>query len=538
MCLRCRAAPLPTTLGEDGRGGGLYSMGMCRFLSIVVIAFYLSGCAVGPDYMTPDFKVPMQFSAFRSAPPRIAGPGIDAVANLAQWWRVFRDQELNSLVERTVRANPDIEIALTRVQETRERQIVVLGGALPQVGISSAVAGGSGSDSVKGRIAQSLDAGNNTTGFSELTQMSGFDANWELDLFGKYRRLLEAARYDTDAAVALRSVVLISVVAEVARNYVVLRGVQAQVAVVKANIERAEKTVDLVQTRFNRGLTNEFDVTLAKRELGTLQAELPPLTAAIADAESRIALLLGTYSADVVGELQRPRKIPQTPARLRAGQPIELLRRRPDILQAERELASATALIGAAMADLFPRVAVIAGVGLESGRSAGGAARAYNGPIWSVGPGAYWPFLDFGRLDALIDIQEFRTHELLVNYKKTILAAVEEVDNAIKQYRALLERQRDLGTALSESRQAVVLATERYDRGLTDFLNVLDAQRQDFELEDQYVIAQQAAAVEFVFLYKALGGGWELYQDLPPIPEPQPAVVATFRRLSATIPWN
>jgi outer membrane protein TolC len=262
------------------------------------------------------------------------------------------------------------------------------------------------------------------------------------------------------------------------------------------------------------------------------------LTAGIADAESRIALLLGTYSQDVVGELQRPRKIPRTPARLRTGQPVDLLRRRPDIEQAERELASATALIGAATADLFPRVALIAGVGLEGGRSTGGNTRPYSGPIWSVGPGAYWPFLDFGRLDALIDIQEFRTHELLVNYKKTILVAVEEVDNAIKQYRALLERQHDLGIALDQSRRAVDLATERYERGLTDFLNVLDAQRQEFELEDQYVIAQQVAAVEFVFLYKALGGGWELYQDLPPIPEPQPAVLATFRRLSTTIPWN
>jgi NodT family efflux transporter outer membrane factor (OMF) lipoprotein len=517
---------------------GAYSMGICRFFFVIAAAAYLSGCAVGPDYMTPDIRVPIQFSAFRAAAPTAAGTDTTAAENLTQWWRVFRDPELNLLVERAVKANPDLEIALTRVQEARERQIVVVGGALPQVAISSAVGGGSGTDSVKGRVAQSLDAGENTTGFSEITQVSGFDSSWELDLFGKYRRQLEAARHDTEAAIALRSVVLIAVVAEVARSYVVLRGFQAQVAVVKDNIGRAAKTVDLVQTRFNRGLTNEYDVTLAKRELATLQAEVPPLTAAIADAESRIALLLGTYSEEVVGELRRPRKIPQTPARLRTGQPIDLLKRRPDIQQAERELASATALIGAATADLFPRVAVIAGVGLEGGRSVGGKTQAYNGPVWSVGPGAYWPLLDFGRLDALIDIQEFRAHELLVNYKKAILAAVEEVDNAIKQYRALLERQRDLGIALDQSRRAVDLATERYERGLTDFLNVLDAQRQEFELEDQYVIAQQAAAVEFVFLYKALGGGWELYQDLPPIPEPQPAVLATFRRLSVGIPWN
>jgi NodT family efflux transporter outer membrane factor (OMF) lipoprotein len=517
---------------------GAYAMGICRSFSIVAAVLCVCGCAVGPDYEIPNFRVPIQFSAFRPAAPTVASKGAAPAADLTQWWRVFRDPELNSLVERAVRANLDIEIALTRVQEAREREIVVLGAALPTVGIASSVSGGSGPNSVKGRVPQSLNAGINTTGFSEVTQMSGFDANWELDLFGKYRRQFEAARYDTEAAVAMRSAVLIAVEAAVARSYVDLRGLQAQAAVVKENIGLAEKTVDLVQTRFNRGLTNEFDVTLAKRELATLQAQLPPLTAAIAVAESQIALLLGIYSQDVVGELERARKIPRTPARLRAGQPVDLLRRRPDVQQAERELASATALIGAATADLFPRVGVIAGVGLESGRSAGGSTPAFNGPIWSVGPAAYWPFLDFGRLDALIDIQEFRAHELLVNYKKIIIVAVEEVYTAIKQYRALVERQRDLGKAVDESRQAVDLATERYERGLTDFLNVLDAQRQEFDLEYQYVVAQQAAAVEFVFLYKALGGGWELYQDLPPIPEPQPAVVATFRRLSTTIPWN
>ena len=516
---------------------GAYLMGTCRFLFIVGAAAYLSGCAVGPDYVTPDFRVPTQFSALRTPTPPAAAPDVAPTANLAQWWRVFRDPELNLLVERAVAANPDIEIALSRVHEAREREIVVLGAALPQIGLSGGAGIGSGSDSVKGRIPQSLDAGENTTGLTEITGVAGFDATWELDLFGKYRRQLEAARYDTEASIALRNGVLIAVVAEVARSYVILRGLQAQVAVVKNNIGVAQKTVDLVQTRFNRGLTNEFDVTLAKRELATLEAELPPLIAAIADSESRIAVLLGTFSQDIVGELRRPRKIPRTPARLRTGQPIDLLRRRPDLQQAERELASATALIGAATADLFPSAFLITGVGLEGGRASGGSTRPFSGPIWSFGPGAYWPFLDFGRLDALIDIQEFRAHELLVNYKKTIVVAVEEVDNAIKQYRALLERQRDLGNALDQSRRAVELATERYERGLTDFLNVLDAQRQEFGLEDQYVIAQQAAAVEFVFLYKSLGGGWELYQDLPPIPEPQPAILATFRRFSK-IPWN
>ena len=320
--------------------------------------------------------------------------------------------------------------------------------------------------------------------------------------------------------------------ADVARNYVELRGLQARAKVAHENIAVAQKTVDLVQTRFNRGLTNELDVTLAKRELATLQAQLPALIAAISDAESRIALLLGTYSSQVSGELDRPRDIPHSSARLRPGQPVELLRRRPDIRQAERELASATALVGASIADLFPRVLLTAAVGAQGGPSSGGHTKQFHGTIWSLGPGAYWPLLDFGQLDAQINVQEFRAHELLVNYQKTILAALEDVDTAINRYRAALQELRKLEDALAESEKAVDLAKERYERGLTDFLNVLDAQREEYGLEDQVVTAKQSVAVQFVAVYKALGGGWELYETLPPVPKPQPAILATFRGLS------
>jgi outer membrane protein TolC len=177
-------------------------------------------------------------------------------------------------------------------------------------------------------------------------------------------------------------------------------------------------------------------------------------------------------------------------------------------------------------------VLLTAAVGAQGGPSSGGKTRPFHGAIWSVGPGAYWPLLDFGQLDAQIDVQEFRAYELLVNYRKTILAAVEDVDTAINRYRAALQLLRRLEDALAESEKAVDLAKERYERGLTDFLNVLDAQREQYGLEDQVVTAKQSVAVQFVALYKALGGGWELYETLPPVPKPQPAILATFRRLS------
>ena len=315
------------------------------------------------------------------------------------------------------------------------------------------------------------------------------------------------------------------------RNYIEIRALRLRLEIARDAVKTAQKTVNLVQSRYNRGLTNELDLTLAKRQLATIQARLPDLASAISHAESRLSPLVGGYTADILGEMRISAGLPRVPSRLRAGVPADLLRRRPDIRQAERAIASANASIGMATANLFPTVMFTAGFGAQGGDPTGKPPHISN-PIWSAGPGGYWPFLDFGRLDALINIQEFKEHEAIINYKRTILTAVAEVDDAIKQYRAQQQRQRDLANALAQSRRAVDLATERYERGLTDFLNVLDAQRQEYEIEDQSAIAQQAVVTQYIALYKALGGGWELYDVLPPVPEPQPAVVATVRRLT------
>jgi NodT family efflux transporter outer membrane factor (OMF) lipoprotein len=488
----------------------------------------LMGCAVGPDYATPNVAVPNSFSTIE-ARSALNGTTADDVEG---WWQTLDDPELNSLIQRAIRANPDILIALARVQESRERQAAVVSSALPQVSASAGAARSSGNEAVKGRIAPSLDAGTNGRGLKEITEVAGFDAVWELDLFGKYRRAFEATRYDTQVAREARNAVLITVVAEVARNYVLLRGLQARATVAEDNIARAKQTANVTQSQYTLGISDEYPVTLAKRELATLQAGLPPLIAGITEAEARIAILLGTFLHDIDNELRQPAAIPRTPAKIQPGRPVDLLRRRPDIRQAERALAAATARIGVATADLFPRVALISGVGVEGGNASGGSVSPYHGPIWSVGPGLYWPLLDFGRLDALINVAEFQAQALLVDYRRAIVAAVGDVDQAIKRYSAELDRLRSLGVARDESRRAVTLARERYDRGLTDFLNVLDAERQEYDLEDQYAAEQQSVAVQFVALCKALGGGWELYQALPPIPKPRPAIMATFPRLS------
>jgi NodT family efflux transporter outer membrane factor (OMF) lipoprotein len=503
--------------------------GACRAGLVIGAALWFSGCAVGPDYDVPVIPVPKLFGSASLEP---GSPTPPARADYVRWWQILHDQELNSLIERAVLYNPDLEIALGRVQEARTQEIVVVNAMLPKVGGNAAAALGSGTDNTKGRAADSLRAGDASTGLKGINRIAGFDAGWELDFFGKYQRLLEATVDDAEAQNDLRNEVLITVIADVARYYFDIRGLQARLQIARNNVATGQKLVEVLTTRFDRGLSNELDLTLARRELATLQAQIPQLTAAISAVESQLALLVGTYAGEIDPELRRNAKLPHTPERLRAGVPIDLLRRRPDIRAAERQLAAATARIGVATADLFPSVALTAGFGAQGGTRSGPTAPLIHGPIWSVGPGAYWPLLDFGRLDALIHIQEFRAQESAANYRKTILGAVEDVDQAVKQYRFDEAQLKALARALTASQRAVDLATERYERGVTDFLNVLDAERQEFILQDRNAVAEEAIVIQFVAFYKALGGGWELFDSLPPLPDSQPALIATVRRLT------
>jgi outer membrane protein TolC len=240
-------------------------------------------------------------------------------------------------------------------------------------------------------------------------------------------------------------------------------------------------------------------------------------------------VLLGEYPESVVQELAKPTLIPSMPGAASPGVPLDLLKRRPDIQQAERELASATARIGVATANLFPQVSLVASIGSQS--QGWGTTPDIGKHIWSFGPGAVWPLLDFGALDAEVDIADLQAHLQLLNYRRTIISAVQEVDTALDAYGAEQDRLKNLGDAMVAGQRAVDLATERYNRGLTDFLNVVDAERQFDDLQLQYAVAQVAQGEQFVQLYKSLGGGWQEYQAIPAIRRPQPAVIAAFRRV-------
>ena len=491
----------------------------------------LASCAVGPNYHTPAMEMPAHYAASDApltpaAPPTASANG---AVDVSAWWHALQDPQLDALIERAISGNPDLAVALDRLQAARELEAAVIGAVLPVAEASGGAAHGTGSDLARGRASQTLVSADNTSGVTHINEIGGFDAIWELDLFGKYRREIEATRYDTQASLAARNAVLIAVVADVARAYVDLRGLQVRASVLTAAISTLRESQRIVTIRYQRGITNELDVTLATRELASLEAQAAPLEAQIHAAQYTIATLLGLYPEQLVQELRTAAMVPAVPSGLDAGLPLDLLKRRPDVQEAERSLAGAHARIGVATASLFPAVALTGAVGFQ--KQSQGSLPQLGQHIWSAGPAAAWPLLDFGSLDAEVEIADLRTRALLVGYKQTIQAAVREVDTSFDAYGADQQSLEKLETALIASQRAVTLANERYERGLTDYLNVVDAERQEYEIEAQYTSAQVAVAEEFIAFYRSLGGGWENYQSLPPIHHPEPAIVAMFARL-------
>jgi NodT family efflux transporter outer membrane factor (OMF) lipoprotein len=500
---------------------------------LALSASLVTACAVGPNYRTPKVPTPGGYAERAGAAAPVSRPAGAASAapvavDLTAWWHALKDPELDSLVERAISGNPDVIIALDRLQAARTFEAGIIGTVLPTAEAAGGGGRGTGSDLARGRAPQSQISATNTSGLQHINEVGGFDGVWELDIFGKYRREIEAARYDTEATRAARNSVLVAVIADVARAYVDLRGLQVRASVLNAAIAVLRESLRIVSIRYDRGITNELDVTLATRELATLEAQAAPVDAQVRAAEYTLAVLLGVYPEDIVKELSVTAMVPSVPDAVALGLPVELLRRRPDVQQAERELAGANARIGIATADLFPSIFVSGSVGFQRQDAPGLPIIGQH--IWSAGPGALWPLLDFGQLDAQVEIATLQTRALLTNYKRTIQEAVREVDSNAGLYAAQQLSLSKLETALTASQRAVTLANERYERGLTDYLNVVDAERAQYDIEEQYAATQVAAAEEFIELYRSLGGGWEHYQSLPPIHRPEPAVIAMFQR--------
>ncbi len=336
---------------------------------------------------------------------------------------------------------------------------------------------------------------------------AGFDASWEIDVFGATRRAVEAATADLQAQQEARRDALVTLLGEVATNYVELRGLQREIDIAEANIKSQQETVGLTQSRFKAGLATDLDVARAEAQVETTRSTVPTFRTSLKQSMHRLGVLLAQDPDSLSAELAPDKPIPVAPTDLPVGLPSELLRRRPDVRRAERQLAAATARSGEAVAELFPRFSLTGSFGFQSQelKSLANSKSAF----WNFGPTISWPIFDAGKLWANVKIQNAREQEALIQYKQIVLTALEDVDNALVALEQQQERRKSLRAAVAADQRAVDLSEQLYSKGLADFLNVLDAQRALFAVQDELVQSESMVSSDLVALYKALGGGWE-----------------------------
>lgn len=463
-------------------------MSLIRTLLMAASAATLAACAVGPTYRAP-IEAPVTFTAVDPALVTTAAPV------QAQWWTGLGDPELNRLVDRALANNLDLRIAVARVREARALFRDVQLDQLPQVGVGAGYS----------RSRQQSPGFSSQRTTVEQADV-GFDAAWEIDLFGRVRHQVAAARAEAEATKADLQNVRITVAAEVARNYLELRGAQTRRAVAEENARTQRDTLRLTQIRFDVGPGDPVDVESAKARLNATEAAIPTLRIAEAQAAHRLAVLLGERPGALAAALAAtPEARVQAPAAIAIGDASTFLRRRPDVQAAERRLAAETARTGVATADLFPRVSVTGFVGFLSG-DLGGLFKS-GSQAWAVTPTVSWAGLDMGSARARLRAQEARSDASLALYEQTALRAVEDLQNALVAYRERQAQVLSLAQQVAASRRAAELAHIRYKEGRIDFLRVLDAERTRLEAEDGLAAAQTAANVDVVMIHKALGGG-------------------------------
>ncbi|HTX20313.1 MAG TPA: efflux transporter outer membrane subunit [Candidatus Aquilonibacter sp.] len=469
---------------------------------VALLAVVAAGCAVGPNYQRPAVSAPTHWSE------PLTGGETNAPASLTAWWKNFHDAELDSLIDRAVQSNLDLQIAQARVREARAEYTVKIADFLPTVDGSGSYARTETSHHQP--VLGSLSIPSNVP-FDNDVYQAGFDASWELDVFGGKRRAAEAAKAQVQASEYGRRATLVTLLGEVARNYVDVRGCQRRLAIANENIAAQEKALAITRDRYTNGLTSDLDVQQAATLLATTRAEIPTLNTLLQASIHRLGVLLGQSPGALQAELTRVAPIPGAPPVVPVGLPSDLLLRRPDVQQAERQLAAATADIGVAKADLFPKFYLTGVAGFES-ISAGDWFSA-GSRFWSAGPTVQWWIFDAGRIRANIRVQNARQEQALAVYEKTVLTAFEDVENGLVAYANEQTRRRSLEDAVASSRKSLELADKLYANGLTDFLNVLDAERSLYQAQDALVQSDHTVSTDVVALYKSLGGGWETAEN-------------------------
>lgn len=463
-------------------------------LSLVLSALWfmgLAGCAaVGPDYVPTEGNVP---DAWHTK----LGQGVSGETpdprQLASWWTKLEDPILTDLIVQAVSNNLDLKQALAKVREARARRGISQAGQFPML------------DAI-GSASRSKGSENSGSGATRSSYAVGFDAGWEVDIFGGVRRAVEAADADLAASREDSRDVLVTLAAEVALNYLDIRTVQTRIAVAEGNLIIQQQTFDLIQLQCQVGLSNELVLQQARSNLERTRSQIPVLRSGLEETKNRLAVLTGRIPGEVHELLAERQPIPVIPPTVAVGVPAETLRQRPDIRRAERNLAAQTARIGMATADLYPKFRLAGSIGLESLKSADLFESASE--TWGIGPSVSWNVFDAGAVRQNIEVQSAIQEQYLLAYEAAVLAALEEVENALTAYGEEQLRRQSLLAAVDAASQAEALARNQYDAGMVDFTTVLDSQRSLLSFEDQLAVSDGTVTSNLIRLYKALGGGW------------------------------
>jgi NodT family efflux transporter outer membrane factor (OMF) lipoprotein len=483
-----------------------------RIFAALLVPLLAAGCSVGPNFVPPDPQLPeTSFTGDRGA---VADARLPPPTD-PEWWGVFRDPILTDLERRVAAANLDVRTATIRLAESRFQRGVTAAAQLPSLNgdakYTRELYSQNGIVSLLGAL---TPAGTPLVVPAINDYNVGFDASWELDLWGKVRRQVEAADAAVDQAADQRRDALVSSLAELARDYIQLRGVQTQIKIADDNLKVDRDVLGLAQERTQRGLQNGLDVENAAAQVESIRAQIPALEQQESQYVNALSLLLDQPPGALKAELARPHSEPAAPPRVPLGIPSELARRRPDIRAAETQLHAATANIGVAVGAFYPTVQLNGTVGLD--------ALDYTN-LWKgsslqymVGPSISLPIFAGGRLRNTLELRDAQQQEAAIAYHKTVLQAWHDVINALVAHRLEQSRRARLRAQADHSRQALDLARTRYNEGVTDFLTVLDTERTLLQAEQQYAASTTNVALDLVQLFKALGGGWELtFPDRP-----------------------
>jgi len=464
----------------------------------LIIAVLIQGCMVGPNYSRPPVPQQNGWQEKKGAAP--------LQPEDVRWWRSLNDPQLLKYIEQAISGNQNIKEAQARVREARALRGVAVASLLPHVD-GSALYNRSLTSSTAGIISELPKDLISKVNFEQDLFQAGFDASWELDVFGGRRREVQAASARAQSSTENYRDVMVSVIAEIARNYVELRGAQLQLSIAEKNSDIQEKTLFLVKIRQDAKITSDLEVEQAKALLERTQGSIPPLRASIRGSAYLLAVLTGQPPNALLDDLLATSPIPNPPDIVPVGLPSDLLLRRPDLRRAENDLRAATSDIGASTADLYPRFYLTGYAEPQSSKFVD--LFTANSFAWSVGPAVSWPVFQGGRIRSNIAATKARRDEALARYRQAVLTAFQEVETSLVGYAEhQVERER-LALSVESQSRAVELARERFELGIKDFQTVLDAERQLRDVENSLALSETQVLVNLVSLYKALGGGWQ-----------------------------